>query len=46
MSTIEMSEDKMVCTVEGNGEKSVVTISASVITLETSKVNLEGETLC
>lgn len=46
MSTIEMSEDKMICTVEENGKKSVVTITASVITLEASQVNLEGETLC
>lgn len=43
MSTIEMNEDKMICIVDGNAEKSVVTMTPSVITIEASKIILVGD---
>lgn len=42
MSKIEMDKDKIVSTVEGNGQKSTVTTTASTITLNASKITLGG----
>ncbi|WP_312506948.1 hypothetical protein [Lysinibacillus sp.] len=46
MSTIEMTEGKIICTVEGNGRKSTVTTTASTITVEASKIMLVGDQAC
>ncbi|UUV23828.1 MULTISPECIES: hypothetical protein [Lysinibacillus] len=49
MSKIEMAEDKIISTVEGNGHKSEVTITASAITFEVSgatKITLVGDQSC
>lgn len=40
MSTIEMTADKIICTVEGNERKSIVTHTASVITLQSTSIKL------
>lgn len=46
MSKIEMTEDKVICTVENNGRKSEVTTTASAITMEASKITLVGDKAC
>lgn len=46
MSTIGMATDKIVCTVEGNSKKSTILITASLITMEASKITIEGDTSC
>lgn len=47
MSKIEVTEDKVICTVEGNGRKSTVTTEiskiTSVITIDASFVILNGK---
>ncbi|MDC6267715.1 hypothetical protein [Lysinibacillus fusiformis] len=45
MSKIEMTEDKVICTVKGNEQESTVTTAASVITIIASKVILSGKEL-
>lgn len=42
MSKSEMTEDKIVSTVERNGQKSTITATASTITLDASKITLGG----
>lgn len=46
MSKIEMTEDKIISTVEGNGQKSTITTTASTITVEASKIMLVGDQVC
>lgn len=46
MSKIEMTGDKVICKVESNGHKSVVTTTASTITMEASKITLVGDQSC
>lgn len=46
MSTIEMTEGKIIITVVGNGQKSTVTTTASTITMEASKITLVGDCVC
>lgn len=46
MSKIEMTEDKIISTVEGNGQKSTVTTTASTITIKASKITLVGDKSC
>lgn len=46
MSTIEMTEGKIVITVVGNGQKSTVTTTASTINIEASKITLVGDQSC
>jgi len=46
MSKIEMTVDKVTCTVESNGHKSVVTTTTSAITIEASKIILVGDKAC
>ncbi|MED3799806.1 hypothetical protein P4604_20810 [Lysinibacillus capsici] len=49
MSKIEMTEDKIISTVDGNGHKSEVTVTASAISFEvsgTTKITLVGDKSC
>lgn len=46
MSKIEVTEDKIISTVEGNGYKSEVITTASTITIKASKITLVGDQSC
>ncbi len=46
MSKIEMTEDEVICVVEGKGHKSEVIITASAITMGTLKITSVGDKTC
>lgn len=46
MSKIEMTKDKVICTVKGNGHKSEVIITASAITMGALKITSVGDHAC